>query len=120
MAYSTDEPPCQKVPSLSPPCHAKVMLLMEEFYDPMLALADAASPSTKVGGNYMAGFEFVSASSTSHHTPTTVMIPRHRTYTVKLDVLDVFSMIYDGNIYTTRKITIYDISKDFHDRPFFC
>ena len=25
--------PFQKVPSVSPPCHAKVMLLMKEFYD---------------------------------------------------------------------------------------
>jgi hypothetical protein len=29
--------PIQKVPSVSPPCHAKVTLLMNEFCDPMSA-----------------------------------------------------------------------------------
>jgi hypothetical protein len=29
--------PIQKVPSVSPPCHAKVTLLMKEFCDPMSA-----------------------------------------------------------------------------------
>jgi hypothetical protein len=29
--------PIQKVPSVSPPCHAKVTLLMKEFYDPTSA-----------------------------------------------------------------------------------
>ena len=29
--------PFQKVPSVSPPCHAKVTLLMKEFYDPTSA-----------------------------------------------------------------------------------
>ena len=29
--------PCQKVPSVSPPCHAKVTLLMAEICDPMSA-----------------------------------------------------------------------------------
>jgi hypothetical protein len=35
--WSNDEPPCQKAPSLSPPCHAKVTLLMAEFCDPTSA-----------------------------------------------------------------------------------
>ena len=29
--------PCQKAPSVSPPCHAKVTLLMAEICDPMSA-----------------------------------------------------------------------------------
>jgi hypothetical protein len=32
--WSNSEPPSQKVPSVSPPCHAKVTHLMEEFCDP--------------------------------------------------------------------------------------
>jgi hypothetical protein len=32
--WSYDEPPCQKIPSISPPCHTKVTLLMAEFCDP--------------------------------------------------------------------------------------
>jgi hypothetical protein len=35
--WSNDEHPCQKVPRISPPCHAKVTLLMAEFYDPTSA-----------------------------------------------------------------------------------
>ena len=31
---SDDEPPCLKVPSVSPPRHTEIMLLMAEFCDP--------------------------------------------------------------------------------------
>ena len=29
--------PCQKIPSVSPPCHTKITLLMKEFCDPTSA-----------------------------------------------------------------------------------
>jgi len=35
--WSNDKPPCQKVSSISPPCHTKVTLLMAEFCDPTSA-----------------------------------------------------------------------------------
>ena len=52
--WSNNKPPCQKVSSVSPPCHEKVMLLMAEFCDLTSAsdkpkLIEVAQNSTLVG-----------------------------------------------------------------------